>query len=136
MNVRNCKKCGRVFNYVTGQPICPACKQELEDKFQQVKEFINNNRGATISTVSEECDVEVNQIRQWIREERLVFAEGSGITLECEICGASILTGRYCDKCKAETMRSLTGAGRQSEVQKPVQKREKESPRMRFLDNH
>ena len=30
MDVRNCKKCGRMFNYVTGPVVCPNCKDSLE----------------------------------------------------------------------------------------------------------
>ena len=30
MNVRNCRKCGKLFNHVMGMPICPACKDALE----------------------------------------------------------------------------------------------------------
>ena len=32
MDVRNCKKCGKLFNF-TGEPLCPACAKELESKF-------------------------------------------------------------------------------------------------------
>ncbi|MBP5385542.1 MAG: flagellar protein [Lachnospiraceae bacterium] len=135
MNARNCKNCGRIFNYVSGLPLCPACRDLMEEKFQTVKEYIQNNKDTTMKTVAEECDVDENQIRQWIREERLVFADDSGIVLQCEICGRSIRTGRYCDKCKQETMRDLAGAGRQPVRPQPVQKKEKENPRMRFLDN-
>ncbi len=135
MNARNCRKCGRVFNYVAGLPLCPACREEMEAKFQEVKEYIQNNKDTTIKTVAEECEVDEAQIRQWVREERLVFADDSGIVLQCEICGAAIRTGRYCDKCKQDTMRSLAGAGRQP-VKPQVQKKEtKDNPRMRFLDN-
>ncbi len=85
--------------------------------------------------VAEECDVEVSQLRQWVREERLVFAEGSGMALECEICGAPIMTGRYCEKCKSETMNELLGAGRHPVVQPTQQKKDfADNPRMRFLD--
>ena len=136
MNARNCRRCGRVFTYVSGAPLCPNCKDEMEAKFQEVKEYIQNNRDTTIKTVAEECEVDENQIRQWVREERLVFEEGSSISLQCETCGARIYTGRFCEKCKAETARSFAGAGRQR-VQPQVQKKDsRENPRMRFLDNH
>ncbi len=135
MNARNCKKCGRVFTYVSGMPLCPQCKEEMEEKFHIVKEYIQNNKDTTIKTVAEECEVDESQIKQWVREERLVFAEDSGIVLQCEICGRSINTGRYCDKCKQETMRSLAGAGRQPVVQQAPKKDPKDNPRMRFLDN-
>ena len=40
MNVKNCRKCGKVFNYIGGMPICPQCREELEKKFDTVKEYI------------------------------------------------------------------------------------------------
>lgn len=136
MNVRNCKKCNRIFNYIAGVPLCPKCKEDLEEKFQEVKKYIQDNRSVPLVTVAEECDVDVAQLRQWVREERLVFAEGSGMGIECEVCGTPISTGRFCEKCKAETMNSLLGAGRQQAAPQ-VQQRKKdltENPRMRFLD--
>ena len=51
MNVRNCKKCGKIFNYVTGYPICPTCKSALEEKFHEVKQYIYDNEIATLKQV-------------------------------------------------------------------------------------
>lgn len=136
MNVRNCRKCGKIFNYIAGQPVCPSCKEELEKKFHEVKDYVQNNRDTSIPTVAKVCDVEESQIRQWVREERLVFAEDSAIGIECESCGALIRTGRYCDKCKLEVMNSLTQAGRRPEVNVQQRRDTRENPKMRFLDNH
>ncbi len=77
MNVRNCKKCGKLFNHIMGMPICPACKDALEKSFQEVKKYIRENRMADIMEVAEACEVEVSQIKQWIREDRLEFTEDS-----------------------------------------------------------
>ena len=52
MNVRNCRKCGKLFNYMMGMPICPACKEKLEQKFQEVKKYIRENRMSGIKAVS------------------------------------------------------------------------------------
>ena len=71
MNVRNCRKCGRLYNYVAGQRICPLCQERLEEDFQMVKEYVRKNPGVTVNRVAEECEVEISQIRQWLREERL-----------------------------------------------------------------
>ena len=57
MNVRNCRKCGKLFNYISGMPICPACKDKLEEKFQTVKKYIRENRLADIKEVAEACEV-------------------------------------------------------------------------------
>ena len=94
MNVRNCKKCGRLYNYITGINLCPACREELEDKFQEVKEYIYDHPDASIQQISEDCEVEIAQIKRWIREERLTFSDNSVIGIECEVCGALIKIGR------------------------------------------
>ena len=137
MNVRNCRKCGRVFNYIIGQTLCLSCRDELENKFKEVKEYVQKNRGCSINDVAEICEVEVSQIKQWIREERLEFTEDSMIGLACEICGASIRTGRYCEKCKAQTLSGLNNVVRQAQVSRQAQQtthtNQKDNPRMRFL---
>ena len=54
MDVRNCKKCGKLFNYVSGPMICPLCKEELEEKFQEVKKYVSEHPGCGIPEVTEE----------------------------------------------------------------------------------
>ncbi len=108
MGVRNCGRCGRIFNYVAGRPICEVCRKELENQFQEVKAFIRENPDKGLREVSEECNVSEKQIKQWVREERLQFAKGSGV-LSCDSCGAPIHVGRFCDNCKAKLTGNLNG---------------------------
>ena len=135
MNVRNCRKCGRIFNYAMGPIICPQCREAQEAKFKEVKEYIQKHPGCGMQEVSRECDVETSQIQQWLREERLEFASDSMITLNCESCGTPIRSGRYCDKCKNDMTSSLRSVMQSNVVQKqmPVEHK-KESPKMRFLE--
>lgn len=135
MNVRNCRSCGRLFNYVTGPGICPLCREEREKKFQEVKKYIQDHRLASINDVSNDCEVDVNQINQWIREERLQFAEDSPIRVACEKCGTMIRAGIYCDKCKMEMTNNLNSAyKKEMPVQPEVRKNTSDRDRMRFLD--
>ncbi|MED9903141.1 MAG: flagellar protein [Lachnospiraceae bacterium] len=138
MNVRNCRKCGRIFNYVVGPFLCPACREALEADFQRVKEYVREHRGATISQVSEACEVEISQIHQWLREERLELTEDSGIVLQCESCGAAIMCGRYCDKCRREIAMGFKKAvhASQKEVPQPALKRDRDGDKMRFLNQN
>ena len=135
MQVKNCKSCKRLFNYIAGPQLCPQCLEELEKKFQQAKTFINENTNATIQSVAEEVDVPETQVRQWIKDERLIFANASVAGVVCESCGTPIITGRFCDKCKAKTVNEFSGLLKKNEPQQPIIKKEKENPRMRFLDN-
>ncbi len=119
MNVKNCRKCGKMFNYVGGMPVCPACRESAEAQFQAVKKYVQDHKTATIPQIVEECGVDAKQIQQWVREERLFFTEDSPVKINCEICGATIRTGRYCDKCKKDTAHNLTDAFQPAHVEKP-----------------
>lgn len=132
MEVRNCRSCTRLFNYIGGPNICPQCRDELEKKYMVVKDFIRENPGASIQTVADENDVSTQQIKQWIREERLEFAKDSTVTIECEKCGASIRTGRYCKACKDKMADSLSQLI--AKPQEQAVKRERDGRNMmRFL---
>ncbi len=136
MNVRNCKKCGRIFNYLAGTQICPQCREALESKFQEVKTYVIEHKDANLSDISEACEVEISQIKQWIREERLTFSEASVIGIECESCGKLIKTGRFCDKCKYDISRGLIDATKINKPQEDAKRAAREAARMRFLDKH
>ncbi|MCH5275145.1 MAG: flagellar protein [Lachnospiraceae bacterium] len=134
MNVRNCRKCGKIFNYVAGPHICPACKESMEADFQKVKAYIRENKGATITQVAEDCEVEISQIQQWLREERLSLSEESGILLQCESCGAAITCGRYCEACKHKLASDLSHAVTPQKKEPEPEKRKRDSDKMRFLN--
>lgn len=133
MEVRTCKNCGRLYNYIGKiTPVCPVCMKELEEKFEACRKFIKENPGANIQKVSDETGVSMKMLKQWVREERLSFAEGTLVGIECENCGANILTGRFCQKCKQNL------ANRLSNMIKPEHGAERPgkstSAKMRFLD--
>ena len=135
MDVKNCKRCRRLFNYIGGQPLCPQCRDELEKTFQNVKKYLFDNRGANIADVVRDCEVDEGQIRQWVREERLEFSAGVDIGVTCEKCGAPITSGRFCEKCKASMINDLQTAGRRPEAapEQPKKEQSREN-KMRFLN--
>jgi len=127
MDVRNCRVCGRIFNYLSGPPVCQVCKENADMKFQEVKEYVRENRGATINEVAEANDVTPKQIKQWVKEERLQFADDSPVVFQCETCGASIKTGRYCDACKKNQGNVFAKAAARPEIPKPEPKKQEAS---------
>lgn len=118
-----------------GPIMCPRCKDEQETKFQEVKKYVQDNHGADIIEVSEACDVDPGQIRQWVREERLQFADDSPIRIACEGCGIMIRSGRYCDKCKMEMTNGFKSVMEPKSTKKPEtpKKSKAERDKMRFL---
>lgn len=136
MNVRNCRMCGRIYNHVVGPNICPSCRDKMEEKFQEVKEYIREHRGAGIAEVSEACDVDGAQIRQWLREERLELTEDSPIFLTCESCGGPIRSGRFCEHCAGSMTKGFQEVLKNHQpTPAPAQpdRKDVDNPRMRFL---
>ncbi|MDO5154409.1 MAG: flagellar protein [Eubacteriales bacterium] len=133
MEVRPCKQCRRLFNYLNGEPICPSCKDMLEKKFVEVKEYVREHKTEGINEVAKANDVTVNQIRRWIREDRLAFSEESGMGVDCESCGKMIKSGRLCQSCKDKLL------GKVEDMYKTddsiVAKKHREAAKMRFMEH-
>lgn len=135
MDVTNCKSCGRLFNALGRERLCPACQKALEEKFQKVKAYLEDHPDASVEKTATDNDVTIKQIRQWIKEERLVLSSATLAGIVCEKCGKPIRTGRFCDKCK-ETMASQL----ESMLDKPKPtfdnlSSERDGNRMRYLKN-
>lgn len=135
MDVRSCKKCGALFNFMSGLPLCPVCVKEIDEKFPTVKQYIYEHPGSAIQQVSEANEVPIIIIKKWVKEERLSFAEGSAIGVECERCGKMILSGRFCEACKSLVKDQFGSALHTMEPKvKPKPQQPKDSAKMRFFD--
>jgi hypothetical protein len=124
MDVKVCKNCRRLFNYMYGPELCPECTKLLsgnrveptkgttpvilnanvsvdEAKFAQVRDYVMSNPKATVTQIAEENDVIPSKLFEWIREDRLEFSSESEYAwFTCEKCGAKIKSGRLCNRCK------------------------------------
>ena len=130
MEVKVCKSCKRMFQYIAGPVICPHCREKEDEQFVLVKDYLRNNPGATLMQVSEATEVESKIILKFLREERLEVSKDSPISLVCEQCGKRIATGIRCNECEAQMLKDLNQIKRHL-----VSKTEDETKaRMRFLD--
>lgn len=134
MDVRNCKKCKKLFNY-TGDPLCPTCAKEMEDKFFEVREYIYKNPTASMSTVAEDNDIPIQQIKKWVRQERLIFSKDSGISIDCESCGKPIRTGRYCKECQRKMTDKFSSVYVEKTPEGKKDTKGSSKGKMRFLGN-
>lgn len=109
-NVVNCRSCGALFRKTTGDRLCPQCAKKLEEKYSEVRQYISDNKGVSIMQVSREMDVSVEQIKSWIREDRLQLDEAGDPEFCCLQCGVPIRSGKYCDNCKNRVLNTLNSA--------------------------
>lgn len=110
-DIRNCKRCGRIFNYIGGIQFCPACRDKDEEDYKRVKEYLYENPKASVSQVSMDLDISVEQIKRYLRDGRLEIVDEAGnLFLECEACGKAIRSGRFCTDCERTLSRDLSTA--------------------------
>lgn len=111
--VRNCKRCRKIFMYgSTGPQLCDACKRLEEEEFEKVRIFVRNFPGATAQEVSKETGVPTHLIYRFLKEGRLEVSESSPIALQCENCGARIKSGRFCITCSKRLANDMIQVGK------------------------
>lgn len=125
MDIRNCKKCGKIYTY-DGLPTCRECRKEQEESFKKVKEYLHEFPGASVAEVESSTGVEAKDIMDFLRQGRLEMDPSSSITLSCERCGAKILTGRFCEKCSHEMESGFRGTYQQQKTASKQVKNNKE----------
>lgn len=110
--IRNCRRCKRIFMYTTGPQLCDACKKQEEEDFEKVRKFLREFPGATIQEVSSATGVSAQLIYRFLKEGRLEVAENSPIALLCENCGVRITSGRFCVNCSKKLANEMIATGR------------------------
>lgn len=110
MSIRNCRRCGMMFESM-GQNICSQCYEKDEADFKRVKDFLDDNRGSTIMEISKACEISTEKIKTYMREGRIEIVTKSGEGgLACSSCGKEITMGRLCQKCNQRLMGGLKEA--------------------------
>jgi len=108
-----CDRCGGQMKYNgVGEYKCEDCSNQMFDDYGKVRNYLESHKGATQGEVSAATGVSTNAIRQMLRDDRLEVAPNSAIFMSCEICGASIRSGRFCDSCqsqRAQAMKNSSG---------------------------
>jgi len=124
MELKVCKNCRRLFQYIYGPELCQDClklmkqdqqvdankeektivkqiAKEDETQYGQIRDYIMVNPKATVAEIAEANDITPTKLLEWVRNDRLEFSEDSQYAwFECERCGAKIKSGRLCNRCK------------------------------------
>lgn len=125
MDLRNCRKCDRMYSY-DQVDLCPKCRSNNAEELKLVKEYLYDNPKSTISQVSANTKVDTNKILKLLREEKIEIAEGSeNMILDCERCGSAIRCGKFCPACINELrseLKSVSDAMKEENAPKEVKK--------------
>jgi len=133
MALRSCPRCKKLFQYTSGDPICQNCKDSEEKDFQAVRKYLRDNPKSTISETSKETHVSTKLIIKFIKQERLIISPESPIGIECERCGKTMKSGKFCKECAEELEKGL--GNHKQPAKKPEGRTQKDaSAKMHFLN--
>jgi len=104
MNVRNCKRCHKLFQYIRS-PYCQDCQAWIEARFLLISQYLREHPEAGMKELADQTDTETSILLLLMREGRLVIR--SGPEFNCERCGTSINHGRFCPGCLDQLQREL-----------------------------
>lgn len=106
LSLRNCVECGALFAS-SGATRCPGCIEREEEAFETVRAYLMGRSTATVDEICEATGVPHAVILKFLKQGRLLAQKIQGVTLQCDVCGAPVATGRLCESCwkmlKAET---------------------------------
>ena len=134
--LRNCKRCNRIFSHLVGPQICPQCQKEEDKKFEEVSLYVREHPGVPLAMVSKEMDISYEKLLKYVREGRLqVKGQDGKIVYFCERCGKELASGRLCKECEAGLSKELESSKQalMDKIQKGVPDRGKDSGGYRFL---
>jgi hypothetical protein len=98
-----------MFSSRNGQLFCSKCRPNDDDDFRIVREYVYDHPNSTVRDVHEATEVPEELILKFLRQGRLTLKD-DGVGLECERCGTSISSGRFCDNCAYELKNGFQNA--------------------------
>lgn len=99
-----CQRCHHMFQRIGNEEVCSTCAPLDEEEFRRIKEYISQHQGASSSEVVRALGVTINQIKRYLKEERLEIVGDNKGFLRCEKCGKPLNSGRLCDACYKEDL--------------------------------
>lgn len=120
MNIANCPRCGKVFAKGFND-VCPACMRDIDKEYELCSNFLRENKGASITELSDETGVSIKQITKFVREGRISMMDAPNLSYPCESCGVLISTNHLCDSCR----KRLTNASKNLFYESNISEQEK-----------
>lgn len=123
--LRNCPQCGKVFMFMV-RNLCPACLDEEEKQYEEVKTYLRKNPGAQVEQIVEDTGVDESKVMRWLRDGRLEVADSGGKpVLICQRCGRKVEKGTLCPICMQLAKEINAAKGQSGRIDADTKKPEK-----------
>ncbi len=103
MSLANCQKCGKLFNR-TRDRTCLTCREQEQEEFDLVREYIRSHEVRFIVDLAEETGVDRGKILKWVEEGKLDMEVEISERPEdgCKRCGQPAGGADLCERCRKE----------------------------------
>lgn len=100
-----CKVCRHSLNPLSdGLYECPICNTKYSDNYRKILEYLFENNDASIEEIEENTHISREKIEYLIEEKYIIYPNVALNFKKCQKCNATIVSGRYCNKCHLETL--------------------------------
>lgn len=100
MRVLNCISCGKIFKPIVDTKVCQNCVKADEEWLSRIRDHLYDYPDASLDNVSNMLEIDREKIISFIKAGKLEHI--SHMAIQCENCGESIESGKYCDECIRE----------------------------------
>lgn len=110
MSLKNCKRCGKLFQFQQ-HSVCQSCLVKDQEDFSKIWNYMQEHPRVSVLELSRETGVRAEVINRFRREGRLAVQSTNGepANLTCEACGIPLEQGRYCQQCLAKLSTAFQG---------------------------
>lgn len=101
METITCPRCKKLFNYIRGVKLCKDCDQIV---FSQIKEFLNENRGANAMNIHKSIGIPTRIVEEYMMDDRIQEILPQEIP-RCPLCGnIAMETSNLCKNCYSKKL--------------------------------
>lgn len=105
MELRNCRKCKKLFISISGRITCQECYEEKEKSYDRVFEYLSKNPDASVGDICKATKVTEDSIVELVKNKKIAL--NVSVEYKCEICGKKIKVGKVCEECKKKVSKEL-----------------------------
>ena len=70
MDIRNCKRCNKIFNSA-GTSVCPECTKQEQDDFSKIRDYLFTHPNSSIIDVNLATGIDVKIITRFLKDGRI-----------------------------------------------------------------